>query len=215
MLSIQALYLHRDIALLEVHHAQALGQGAGHIEDGRHGSGHRDYQRGIFAHNILHRRDVIVELLQDIALRRGVLVARPILIDAQAGDLAVAVCVDLRDHLGALELAHDLGCGHHEVGLVNLVLIESELAASVLGHCLGFPLQVDRTLHKALVTVIVGQTVHVHAGDLHICAAVVAHQLVVQLHPAGSGLLNSGLVQLALEYARIFKYIGHITSCLL
>ena len=174
-LTVQALHLHRDIALLEVHHAQALGQGAGHIQDGGHGAGHRDHQRGLIAHHILHRRDVIVELLQDVVLCGGVLIARPLLGDAQAGDLAVAVCVDLRDHLGALELAHDLGCGHHEVGLVDLVLIEGELAASVLGHLLGLPLQVDRTLHKALVAVIVGQAVHVHAGDLHLRAAVVAH----------------------------------------
>ena len=215
MLSIQALYLHRDIALLEVHHAQALGQGAGHIEDGRHGAGHRDHQRGLVAHHILHRRDVVVELLQDVVLRGGVAVAHPLLGGAEGRDLAVAVCVDLRDHLGALELAHDLGGGHHEVGLVDLVLVEGELAASVLGHLLGLPLQAHRAFHKAGVPVIVGQAVHVHVGDLHFRAAIVAHQLVVQLHPAGGGLLHGGLVQLTLEYARIFKYIGHITSCLL
>ena len=72
-------------------------------------------------------------------------------------------------HAGPERQPHRLPAGGHhpegeiseQVGVVDLLLIEGELAAPVHGHLLGLPGEVHAALHEAGLPVIVGQTIHV------------------------------------------------------
>ena len=215
MLPVQRFHLQGNVPLPEVGGADAPGQRGVHIEQGGHLGRHGNHQRGIVPHLILNGRQVGIQPLQDGGLCRGVTVDSPASGGSQSGQGAVTVGVDLRHHLGALELAHHAGGRQHEVGVVDLLLIEGELAAPVHGHLLGLPGEVHAALHEAGLPVIVGQTIHVQHRDFDLGAAVVPHQLVVQFHPAAGSLFLCRLIQFSLEDSGILQIVRHFSSNLL
>ncbi|MPN36380.1 hypothetical protein SDC9_183889 [bioreactor metagenome] len=215
MLPVQGFYLHSNAALLEVHHADALSQRGTHVQNSRNGGGHSDHQRGIVTDHILNSGDIIVQLLQQVCFGGGIAKGGFFLCNGAGSNGAVSVCINLRHNLFALELSHCAGGGEDKIGIVDLMFIECELAASVHCHGLGLPGQVNGAFHKTVLAVIICKAIHVQLRNFDLRAAVVLHQLIIEFHPAGGGLLHRSLIQFRLKNSGVFNQVCHITLFLL